>query len=177
MNSNNYESIFRIAVIGPESSGKSILCEQLANYYQTTWIPEFARAYLQNLNRPYDANDIVEIYKTQFNQEKSSLKSSNKFIFVDTEFIIGKVWQEHLYGKSDSYFDEMIATHPYNFYLLTYPDLPWEFDPLRENPGKGLYFYEWYKKILSENQLQFETVSGTGASRLQCAINILEKRY
>ncbi|MBL0341890.1 MAG: ATP-binding protein [Bacteroidetes bacterium] len=171
----NSKGITRIAIIGPESTGKSLLAEQLSDHFDTNWIPEYARIFLSELNRPYTAADIIEIYKTQFIQEKTESCKANKLLFVDTEFIIGKVWMEHAFKTSHEYFDQMIQQAPYDLYLLTYPDLPWEYDPLRENPGKGMYFYEWYKRILIEHQFSYGVVTGTGNLRLTGAKEIIEQ--
>jgi nicotinamide riboside kinase len=117
------------------------------------------------------------IYKEQWELEGSAINESHKFLFIDTEFIIGKVWYEHVYNKPSTYFDNMIKQYPYDFYLLTFPDLPWEADPLRENPGKGLYFFEWYKNILEEHKLPYSIVSGIGDDRLQCAVKAINQHF
>lgn len=169
--------IKRIAIIGPESSGKSDLCRTLASLFKTNWVSEHAREYLSGINRYYLESDVITIYKEQWEQECRAIIEANDILFIDTEFIIGKVWYEHVYGKSCAYFDNMIMQHPYDFYLLTYPDLPWEADPLRENPGKGLYFFEWYKKILEAHKLPYSIVSGSGENRLQCAVKAINQHF
>jgi NadR type nicotinamide-nucleotide adenylyltransferase len=170
------DAVKRIAVIGPESTGKSELCSQLSLHYQTKWVPEFARKYIPKISHPYRIEDIIEIYKTQFQQEQELAATSDNFLFIDTEFILAKVWCEHVFQSCPPYIDEMIAAHPYDLYLLTSPDLPWEYDPLRENPGKGEFFFNWYKKLLEKNQFNFGVVSGQGHQRTVSAITIIEKQ-
>ncbi len=167
----------RIAVIGPESSGKSELCSNLANHYKTKWVPEFARIYLKELEQPYTIDDIQHIYKIQFEQEKQLSATANKFIFTDTEFLIAKVWCEHAFANCPAYVNEMIVKHPYDLYLLTAPDLPWEYDPLRENPGKGDFFFDWYKRLLEEYNFKYAVVSGQGENRLSCAVQIIDENF
>lgn len=169
--------IKRIAIIGPESSGKSALSQALAAEYKTIWIAEYAREYVSRLNRSYLETDVIAIYREQWEQECRALSNAKNMLFIDTEFIIGKVWYEHVYQKKCDYFDNMIKQYPYDFYLLTYPDLPWEADPLRENPGKGLYFFEWYKNILEEHKLPYSIVSGIGDDRLQCAVKAINQHF
>ena len=167
--------IKRIAIIGPESSGKSELCRQLAAHYSTNWVPEYARDYLSEIDRPYTLEDIVQIYNTQFEQEQELVSGSATYLFIDTEFLIAKVWCEHVFKTCPPYLEEMIDKYPYDLYLLTAPDLPWEFDPLRENPGKGFFFFKWYEKLLIEKKLPYAVVSGQGNLRTQCAIEIIKR--
>jgi NadR type nicotinamide-nucleotide adenylyltransferase len=167
--------IFRVAVIGPESTGKSLLCEGLAAHYKTVWVPEFAREYLSKTKGTYALQDIVTIYKEQYSHESELTLHANKLIFTDTEAIIAKVWCEHVYGFCPDEITQLIQQKPYDFYLLTSPDLPWEPDPLRENPGKGEFFFKWYKNILNELKLPYGTVSGIGERRLKNAIHIMEQ--
>jgi len=169
--------IKRIAIIGPESSGKSELSRALAAKYETGWVPEYAREYLTGLGHPYSESDVIAIYQKQWDQECYALKFANNFLFIDTEFIIGKVWYEHVFNKKCEYFDFMINQNPYDFYLLTLPDLPWEADPLRENPGKGVYFFDWYKNILEQHDLPYSIISGSGDDRLQCAIKAIVQHF
>ncbi|MDQ3049264.1 MAG: AAA family ATPase [Bacteroidota bacterium] len=165
----------RIAIIGPESSGKSELCHNLAIHYHTEWIPEYARFYLLQLKTPYVLQDIINIYTQQFQQEVDRLKIADKFLFTDTEFLMAKVWCENAFHTSPPLIEAMILNHPYDFYLLTAPDLPWEFDPLRENPGKGEFFFNWYKRLLDEKKLDYGIVTGNGLHRTRNAISLLEK--
>ena len=170
------KKVLRVAILGPESSGKSELSRLLAANYKTQWVPEFARMYLSQLDQPYTLEDIVKIYRTQFQQEQELKSIANNFIFTDTEFIIAKVWCENSFNTCPAYIEEMIESFPYDLYLLTAPDLPWEFDPLRENPGKGDFFFNWYQSLLEKNKLNYGVVSGAGALRLSSAIDVMEKK-
>jgi len=167
----------RIAIIGPESSGKSQLCDQLATHYQTVWVEEYAREYLNNLNRKYTLDDVIEIYKVQLQKENEALAHAGKYLFVDTEFIVAKVWCEHAFNSSPAYIEQMINEHPYDYYLLTDNDLPWEFDVLRENPGKGDFFFDWYKGILDSLKLHYGVVNGAGKDRLRNAIKLTDNFF
>lgn len=167
----------RIAVLGPESSGKSVLCNELALRFNSVAVPEYARIYLNQINRPYVQSDLEIIYSEQFRIETELLASGKRFVFTDTEFIIGKVWHEHVYGTASVFMDEMIEKHPYDFYLLTADDLPWEFDPLRENPGKGSFFFDWYESILIEKNLPYGVVAGIGSIRTESAVRLINNRF
>ena len=94
----------KIVVIGPESTGKSTLCEQLATKYNSNWVPEYAREYLMKLGRPYTYDDLLIIARGQLDQEDritSSLKSP--LVFIDTDMYVMKVWSEYVFGKCHSF--------------------------------------------------------------------------
>jgi NadR type nicotinamide-nucleotide adenylyltransferase len=166
--------IHRIAITGPESTGKSELAEALAKYYKTVWVPEYAREYLDELKRPYDYEDILRIAKGQVNAEKEMIKNARQFIFVDTEMIVLKIWCEVKYGKCHSWIMDQLARQNYPLYLLTDIDLPWQPDPLREHPDKRGELFELYKMELQNRHLPCEIVSGMDKQRLYNAIKCIE---
>lgn len=168
-------NLIRIALIGPESTSKSTLSEQLAAYYHTSWIPEYSRAYLKKLNRPYTLHDILLIAKEQFRQEQESLKEANRFLFVDTELIVAKVWCEDVFHTCPEWINDTLIQHPYDLYLLTYPDLPWEEDPVRENPHRRQFFYDWYERELKRIHAVYTVIKGCDETRLKNAIAAVEK--
>lgn len=167
--------IIRIALIGPESTSKSTLSEELAAHYHTGWIPEYSRTYLKKLNRQYTLEDVVHIAKEQFRQEKEALTTANRFLFIDTELIVAKVWCEDVFHTCPPWIGETLLKHPYDLYLLTYPDLPWEEDPVRENPHRRIFFYDWYERELKKINATYTAINGSGEIRLQNAIAAVEK--
>lgn len=168
--------ITRIALIGPESSGKTTLCRDLADHYQSVWVPEFARDYVAALGRKYTVEDIVYCYNQQLKQEKELMAKANKYIFSDTELIIAKVWSEDVFKKVPKWIEENLETTKYDFYLLTYYDLPWKHDPVRENPHRREFLFEWYKGELEGRHFQFSVIHGTGEERILNAISAIEGR-
>lgn len=58
----------KIVAIGPESTGKSTLCAQLSAHYNTTWVKEYARNFLEN-NSKYTYEDLLIIAKGQLELE------------------------------------------------------------------------------------------------------------
>ena len=169
------EKINRIALIGPESSGKSTLCKLLAKHFKTQWVPEYAREYIEKLNRPYNSDDILLIAKEQMKIEDKMLLKANKFLFADTELIVAKVWCEDVFGFYPDWMEEKIEERKYNLYLLTKPDLPWENDPVRENPNRRDYFFDLYLNEIRKRKFNYEIISGTGDQRFLNAVNAIEK--
>lgn len=166
--------IKRIAIIGPESTGKSELAQQLARKYETEWVPEFARFYLDRLGRPYEKHDLLEIAKGQIAWENQKAESANDFLFCDTNLIVLKVWSDHSFGSTDSFIEQKLSEMNYDFYLLANIDLPWRDDPQREHPHKRDYFLDVYTKYLEDHQLPFALISGIEEARTQCALQSLK---
>jgi NadR type nicotinamide-nucleotide adenylyltransferase len=165
----------RIAITGPESTGKSSLCQQLATHFNDEWVPEVAREFINKLNRPYDEADILSIAKKQINREDELVKNAKQFLFCDTELIVTKIWSEHKYKKCDPWILNQIAESKYSLYLLCNIDLPWEQDTQREHPYLRKYFFDLYLKELKDRKLNFKILRGTGDDRLRTAIELIEK--
>lgn len=169
------EGIIRIALIGPESTAKSTLSEQLATYYHTVWVPEYSRDYLKRIDRKYMLEDVLNIAKAQLEREQELLKRAKRFLFADTELIIAKVWCEDVFQTCPPWITENLRTHQYDLYLLTYPDLPWLEDPLRENPHRRDFFFNWYERELNAIHANYVIIKGDGEARLNQAIQAIEK--
>lgn len=168
------KNIIRIALIGPESTAKSTLSEQLAAHYTTCWVKEYSRKYLENLERKYTLEDIIEIARRQLQEELNLLNSANDMLFADTELIISKVWCEDVFHVCPDWISKNIIPYKYDLYLLTCPDLPWEPDPLRENPERRMFFYDWYERELKSIGAEYVVIKGSGDLRFQCALSAVE---
>lgn len=171
------QKIKRIAITGPESTGKSQLSEKLARFYNTVWVNEYSREYLENLGRDYNYDDILKIAQQQYNLENNEALKANTFLFCDTDFTVTKIWCEFKYGKCHEWISEMFLKHKYDLYLLCDIDLPWIYDPLREHPDKREALFSLYKNTLEKANFNFEIISGTGDKRLNNAIKALEKHF
>lgn len=167
--------IKRIAITGPESTGKSSLAAALAEHYSNTFVPEYSRKYLEDLGRPYQYEDIAIIAKGQRQQELLIANQEDRFLFCDTEPIVTKIWSEHKYGKCDPWILNEIETNPHDFYLLCDIDLPWMPDPLRENPELREYLFDLYNSELIKRGLPYGIVKGSEEERLHNAIRLLSE--
>ena len=167
--------IYKIALVGPESTGKSALAEALATRYQTAWVPEYAREYINRLNRPYNATDIVEIAFGQLEAEEALLPKANAYLFCDTTALVEKVWLQNAFGQTDPFIESCIVNRVYHFYLLTNIDLPWQPDPQREHPHLREHFYNIYKNLLITYGFPFAEISGTGPARIEAAVQALQQ--
>jgi NadR type nicotinamide-nucleotide adenylyltransferase len=166
----------KIVVIGPESTGKSTLCEQLAFNYKTQWVPEFAREYLLNLARPYNYDDLLIIAKGQLEQQDHiTALSNNSLIFIDTDMYVMKVWCEYVFGKCHSFILDEIVKRKYDGYLLCNTDLPWVADELREYPDLESRdrLFHMYKDLMINQSTPWCEINGGYEERLQNAISFI----
>jgi NadR type nicotinamide-nucleotide adenylyltransferase len=163
--------IKKVVVIGPECTGKSALSEFLAVHFKTEWVPEYARGYLDNLVRPYSQHDLTTIAHGQIQLEDKSMLHSNRVMFCDTNLYVIKVWSEFKYGNCDPEILNLISERKYDLYLLTYIDIPWETDPLREHPDKRQQLYEIYLSEMKNQSVPFVEIKGGRSTRQQSAID------
>ena len=174
MEDKTQEMIKRIAITGPESTGKSWLAENLAAHYHTVWVPEFAREYLEDLGKPYEKEDIVRIAAGQLEREEVKAQSASGYLFCDTEMLVTKIWSDVKYGECDQWILNQLESHRYDLYLLCDIGLPWEYDPLREHPEMRQYLFDTYLQELTSRNLPFHVVRGSGQARLQNAVRFIE---
>ncbi len=159
----------RVSITGPESTGKTWLASQLAKEYQTVWVPEYAREYLEKKGPHYTLNDVEAIARGQLEKENRMAGKARKLLFCDTDLLVTKVWCEVVFGKCPHWIDQQFRQHRYDLYLLSFPDIPWEPDPLRENPDNREELFGIYLDILKKNELPFRIVKGLGNVRLKNA--------
>jgi NadR type nicotinamide-nucleotide adenylyltransferase len=168
--------MIKVAILGPESTGKTALAKRLAEHFNTPWIPEYAREYVEKLTIPYTYDDVCNIARTQIEQEKlyeEHPELSNSYVFFDTDLIITKVWLEYKYGVVPEFITERLKTGFYDLYLLCTPDLPWEADPVREHEADREFFFNWYKKEIEQTGKPCVIVTGTGNQRVLNALAAL----
>lgn len=190
--------LHKIVIIGPESTGKSTLCELLAQHYHTEWCPEFAREYLLTNGTQYSFDDLLTIAKGQLAMEDEytimmesrwtnaggrslnphtlSSSDSNPMLFVDTDMYVMKVWCEYVFGKCHQFILDQVVQRRYDLYLLCNTDLPWVKDELREYPDEAtrIELFHIYKDLLVNQQVPWAEISGNYEKRLEKAIDAVE---
>jgi NadR type nicotinamide-nucleotide adenylyltransferase len=164
----------KIAITGPESTGKSAIAEGLSKYFNCLMVPEYARAYLQKLNRAYNFDDITEIAKGQAKLE-DQVKKSEPFLFCDTDMLVCKIWQEYKYDHCDPWIENAFQTRHYDLFLLCNIDLPWEYDPLREHPDSRIELFTLYESALIKANKPYVIISGEGDTRLKMAVSEINR--
>ena len=161
--------MLRVAITGPESTGKSTLSRLLAEHYATTWAPEYARQYLEENGSSYTLHDLEEIARGQLDAEAAAVAIAHEVVFFDTDLLVIKIWAEDAFGQCPAWIRSYLEQQRYDLVLLPGIDLPWEFDPLREHPHRRQYFYALYLHELQAMGANYVEISGTSNQRFEQA--------
>jgi NadR type nicotinamide-nucleotide adenylyltransferase len=166
---------FKIGITGPESTGKSMLAEQLSAHFKTTFVREIARKYLESLDRAYVEEDLKQIAVLQCKEEDRIANLAEEILVCDTTLQVIKIWSEVKYKRCHPDILEEEKNRKYDLFLLMNIDLPWMPDPQREHPDLRQYLFELYHQDLIEKNCPFEIISGSGEQRFQNALKALMK--
>lgn len=165
----------RIAIVGPECTGKTSLATQLASIYKTTWVPEFARTFLEKLERPYTASDLIDIARGQVDLEDRLAPNADTLLICDTNLLVIKIWSEFKYNTCHPWILENVLSRYYDLYFLTDIDMPWEEDPQRENPEQREELFCLYKKALDDMKVKYILLSGNEERRIEKALAAIKE--
>lgn len=170
----------KVVLFGPESTGKTTLAKQLATYYNTEWVSEYMRTYLQekwDLKKEvctYD--DLLPIAAGQMKWENEQTKLANQVLFCDTNLLELKVYSEAYYqGKVPKMINKISLENVYDLYLLTYIDTPWIADDLRDKPGEREKMFLLFEDTLKKYQLPYIILKGSKEDRLKKSIRIIDQ--
>ena len=169
--------IIKIAIYGPESTGKTTLASQLAAHFNTVWTPEFARDYLQkkfNAGTICAPEDIIPIAEGQTASENAQLARASNYLFCDTCLMQTRVYSDIYYNAVDPLLEKASRKHKYDLFFLTDIDVPWEADDLRDRPDDREAMFDTFRKALEENGKPFVVLSGSAQARLETAIAVLQ---
>ena len=165
-----------LVTTGPESAGKTTLARELSRQLQTPLVTEQSRSYLERLYNSgaahYTKADLLEIAHLQHTAEREALASGTPLVVCDTDLLVILVWSEVRYGHCEPALLQLFerALHWPRHYLLCDPSIPWEADPLRENPHDRPALLQRYIDKLNTLRLPWQLVSGSPSERLQSAL-------
>lgn len=168
-------SMLKVVITGPESTGKSVLSEKVADYFHCPKASEYARTYIDQLDRAYHYEDLVLMAKGQGKLEQEC-RSRDKDLFIcDTSMLTFKVWSQDKFDKCDPWIENYIEKEEVDLYLLCDLDIPWEYDPQREDPDRRTYFFNVYQRLLENMNAKYKVISGNYDERLALAISCIDE--
>jgi len=172
--------VVKVVLFGPESTGKTTLSEQLARHYNTVWVPEYAREYLQNKwnneRKTYEPKDLLPIAEGQMRLENYLTKKASDVLICDTDLLETKVYSEAYYiGHCDPILEKYALQNQYDLYLLTYIDVPWMGDDLRDKPNERERMFLHFKDSLEKHNRKFIILKGNKKERLTTAVAQIDK--
>jgi len=173
-------NIVKVVLFGPESTGKTTIANQLAYHYQTVWAPEYAREYLQNKwnnkRQVCEHKDLIPIALGQMKLENKLARQADKVLICDTDLLETKVYSEEYYdGIVDTDLEIAAEKNQYDLYLLTYIDIPWKMDNIRDRPGQREEMFNAFENALKKSNRPYITLKGDEETRLRDAIQAIDK--
>ena len=157
--------MYKVGIIGPESTGKSTLAKYLAHRYDGVLVSEYAREYMEKraCACAYTRDDVTNIAHFQVEQLRNlaqgvAMDKASDIVFFDTELIVTKVWFLHKYGDCPDFIEQALLQYPMDVYLLCYPDMPWQPDPVRENPDIRDYLFDWYEREIQKLSIPYYVI-------------------
>ncbi|MEL6388735.1 MAG: ATP-binding protein [Bacteroidota bacterium] len=157
-------------ITGAESTGKTTLSEQLARELNGLYIPEYSREYLSARNGRYEESDLLDIARGQTELERSAMTQEPPCLICDTSMLVLYVWSKYKYGRCEPWIERMLEERRCDLYILPHFDIPYEPDPLRENPSDRDVLFRYYQQELSYRQLPHIIVHGSSAERQKTAL-------
>ena len=170
----------KVVLFGPESTGKTTLSRQLARYYNSVWVPEYAREYLQNKwnneRKTCEPKDLLPIAEGQMRLENELSKKTDSVLICDTDLLETKVYSEAYYlGSCDPILEKYALENTYDLYFLTYIDTPWEADDLRDKPHERQRMFDAFELALRDNKRPYVLLKGNKIERLETAVYHINK--
>jgi len=170
----------KIVLFGPESTGKTTLSRQLARYYNSVWVPEYAREYLQDKwndeRKACQPEDLLPIAIGQMKLENKLAEKTNTVLICDTDLLETKVYSEAYYiGSCDPILEKYALENTYDLYFLTYIDTPWEADDLRDKPNERLTMFKAFEQELIKQNRPYVLLKGSKKERLNKAVKHIDK--
>ncbi|MDB4273754.1 ATP-binding protein [Algibacter sp.] len=170
----------KVVLFGPESTGKTTLSRHLARYYNSVWVPEYARDYLQKKwndeRKTCEPKDLLPIAEGQMKLENELAQKTNSVLICDTDLLETKVYSETYYlGSCSPILEKYALQNSYDLYFLTYIDTPWEADDLRDKPEHRQEMFEAFQNTLITYNRPYVILKGDKKTRLETAVKHIDK--
>ena len=175
----------RIAVYGPESTGKTELATKLAAHFRAPLVAEYARERWDQQGA-LTLEDMLPVAQEQWRREDEAVRqmcnvlryTPPQLVICDTDALTTMLWSDLLYGTTP---DELRRgaeerCRNYALYLLLDIDVPFAPDPQRcfPNPADREQAMKVWRGALERRHLPYELIRGNWAERERAAIRAIE---
>ncbi len=173
----------RVCIVGAESTGTTTLARQLAEHFQTVWVPKYGRTYCENLaasgvdlwNYQWRSEEFLDIARSQCDLEEELARAANRILICDTDALATSVWHERYMNSRSREVEDIASARKYDLYVLTDCDIPFVQDGLRDGEAIRRWMTARFEERLAERQLPWIKVSGPPAKRLASAIERIDR--
>ncbi len=168
----------RVAVFGPESTGKTMLAEFLGKHFREPVVPEYAREFWDRKGA-ITLSDIPAIAHHQAETEDARAESAHRVLICDTDALTTVLWSDLLYHDCPVAVRASAESRArrYAVYLLLNTDVPFTPDPQRVFPDEAARercMVLWREALVSRG-LPFVEIRGTWPQREMAAIAAVEQ--
>ncbi len=171
-----YYFIKKICIYGPESTGKSVLTEKLANYYNTNFVEETARNIVDREGISIDT--ISKIFTSHAEEIIEKSKTADKFLFIDSDYITTEIYSNFFFKEIPQYPLWVINANKFGTYLFCDVDVPWISDSQRFTQNLRQESRNWFIEGLEKRGLKYELINGSDyEDRFKKAVSIIEKKF
>ncbi len=167
----------KICIYGAESTGKSILTERLAEYFNTAFVPEVARDIIDDAGGEVTYDIIQQIGPSHAGEILNKMNRANRFLFVDTDVEITRLFSNHYFQKIPDFPPWVDAANRFDLYIFPDTDVPYVEDPQRDSEHMREIFREKLLSILKNKNSDFVIVSGDWENRFKKAVSAIEDRW
>jgi NadR type nicotinamide-nucleotide adenylyltransferase len=165
----------RVLIYGPESTGKTTLARDLAAHYQTEWVPEYARGYIETRGNTFEYSDFARFALGQLESEEAAARRANRLLFCDTDFITTTIYAQHYFGRCPPFIQRLADERRYDLVLFPDIDLPWQADPQRDLGQQREAMRDRFRDELQSRRIPFVTIGGLGEARLRAAVAAVDE--
>ena len=137
-------------------------------------VKEYARQYCENLDRKPLVQDVIQIAQVQVS-EYYSPSAYNEFIVYDTAIYTSLVWLEDKFDLVPAHLMQSAQSMRFEVIFVCDSDIPWEYDPLREDPFRRKVLEEKTINLLSKLGHPYYFIKGDASTRLKQALYTLKK--
>lgn len=169
------ERVLRVCIFGPESTGKTTLCQRLAQHFQTSWVPEYARTYLESRQQPFALGDVEPIARGQLQWEAEQMERAQRVLFCDTDLLTTTIWSHWFFAECPSWVSEQARLQHFDLTLLMEVDVPWVADSVRYLPKEGAQFLERCLAELENQERSYRRVGGDWETRFQTSVEAVKE--